>query len=144
MKRILFFLFLFFASNAYSQDAITLANVHLRQAANVSSKTLSVIPKGNSIQVIDCNNTWCEVTYNDFTGYVSSKLITHDTNSDDVNEDGTVKYYTNHDGNRIQSPTHYEAAPEGATAVCGDGTYSFSASRRGTCSHHGGVRKWLQ
>jgi hypothetical protein len=24
-----------------------------------------------------------------------------------------------------------------------DGTYSFSQSRRGTCSHHGGVAKWL-
>jgi hypothetical protein len=33
--------------------------------------------------------------------------------------------------------------PAGASAVCGDRTYSFSASRRGTCSHHGGVREWL-
>lgn len=34
-------------------------------------------------------------------------------------------------------------APEGATAQCRDGTYSFSAHRRGTCSHHGGVSQWL-
>lgn len=29
------------------------------------------------------------------------------------------------------------------TARCGDGTYSYSAHRRGTCSHHGGVAQWL-
>ena len=30
-----------------------------------------------------------------------------------------------------------------ATARCRDGTLSFSAHSRGTCSHHGGVVKWL-
>src|SRR3954453_5054142 len=34
-------------------------------------------------------------------------------------------------------------APPGATALCVDGTYSFSATRSGTCSHHGGVAVWL-
>ena len=32
----------------------------------------------------------------------------------------------------------------GATAECRDGTYSYSAHRRGTCSHHGGVKRWLR
>lgn len=31
----------------------------------------------------------------------------------------------------------------GATAICKDGTYSYSQSRKGTCSHHGGVSRWL-
>jgi len=30
-----------------------------------------------------------------------------------------------------------------ATAICADGTYSYSANRRGTCSPHGGVAQWL-
>jgi Protein of unknown function (DUF3761) len=30
----------------------------------------------------------------------------------------------------------------GATAICSDGTLSFSAHRSGTCSHHGGVAEW--
>jgi hypothetical protein len=34
-------------------------------------------------------------------------------------------------------------APPGATALCRDGTYSYSKHRAGTCSHHGGVKKWL-
>src|SRR4051812_4545584 len=33
--------------------------------------------------------------------------------------------------------------PPGATARCNDGTYSFSQTRSGTCSHHSGVAQWL-
>jgi len=53
-------------------------------------------------------------------------------------------YYTNSAGQRVQSPTKASAAPKGATAQCRDGSYSFSQSRRGTCSHHGGVASWLR
>ena len=34
-------------------------------------------------------------------------------------------------------------APLGSTAKCKDGTYSFSKTRSGTCSRHGGVLEWL-
>jgi hypothetical protein len=34
-------------------------------------------------------------------------------------------------------------APPGATARCNDGSYSFSATHSGTCSHHGGVAVWV-
>lgn len=54
-------------------------------------------------------------------------------------------YYTNVSGNTVHSPAHStdNAIPVGATAQCGDGTYSFSQHRSGTCSHHGGVSSWL-
>jgi len=52
-------------------------------------------------------------------------------------------YYENSAGNQVQSPTHYNTQPSGASALCRDGTYSFSQSRSGTCSHHGGVQSWL-
>jgi len=51
-------------------------------------------------------------------------------------------YYINSDGKRVHSPTKSPSKPSGATARCKDGTYSFSHSRRGTCSHHGGVATW--
>ncbi|HJQ70533.1 MAG TPA: DUF3761 domain-containing protein [Blastocatellia bacterium] len=41
-------------------------------------------------------------------------------------------------------PVRASEVPEGATAECRDGTFSFSQSRRGTCSHHGGVKRWLR
>ena len=53
------------------------------------------------------------------------------------------RFYTNKDGQRVQSPTYSKTVPPGATAQCRDGTYSFSQNHRGTCSHHGGVAKWL-
>jgi hypothetical protein len=52
-------------------------------------------------------------------------------------------YYTNSSGNRVHAPANAPSVPAGATALCGDGTYSFSQHRSGTCSHHGGVAKWL-
>ena len=55
----------------------------------------------------------------------------------------TGRSYLNVDGVRVKSPVHSNAAPSGASARCGDGTYSFSQHRRGTCSHHGGVAQWL-
>ncbi|MDD5749772.1 MAG: DUF3761 domain-containing protein [Patescibacteria group bacterium] len=53
-----------------------------------------------------------------------------------------IKYYENSQGNTVQSPTQYDAIPTGVSAKCRDGSYSFSQSRRGTCSHHGGVVVW--
>lgn len=51
--------------------------------------------------------------------------------------------YVNSAGNTVCRPETSSNVPNGATAKCFDGTYSFSQSRRGTCSHHGGVADWL-
>jgi hypothetical protein len=32
---------------------------------------------------------------------------------------------------------------QGVTAICMDGSYSYSQHRQGTCSHHGGVKQWI-
>ena len=49
-------------------------------------------------------------------------------------------YYRNVDGACVHRPS---SNPAGATALCKDGTYSYSQHRSGTCSGHGGVRTWL-
>jgi hypothetical protein len=51
--------------------------------------------------------------------------------------------YVNSVGNTVCSPETSSTVPAGATAQCVDGTYSFSQSHSGTCSHHGGVSRWL-
>ncbi|WP_322033613.1 DUF3761 domain-containing protein [Paraburkholderia sp. J76] len=53
--------------------------------------------------------------------------------------------YVNRDGQAVHSPAHTRSgrAPEGASAQCRDGTYSFSRHHSGTCSRHGGVAQWL-
>jgi hypothetical protein len=53
------------------------------------------------------------------------------------------RYYTNSNGQQVHSTAYSPGGvPAGATALCGDGTYSFSQHRSGTCSHHGGVAQW--
>jgi hypothetical protein len=52
--------------------------------------------------------------------------------------------YVNSAGNTVCKPEESPSGPPaGATAECTDGTYSFSESRSGTCSSHGGVAVWL-
>jgi hypothetical protein len=52
-------------------------------------------------------------------------------------------HYVNSSGNCVLRPVAAASAPAGATAKCGDGTYSSSQHRQGTCSKHGGVAAWL-
>jgi hypothetical protein len=49
-------------------------------------------------------------------------------------------YYENVSGHCIRRPS---SSPTGATAKCRDGTYSYSEHASGTCSHHGGVARWI-
>lgn len=49
--------------------------------------------------------------------------------------------YVNSAGNTVCRPSRHNNG--NATAICADGTYSYSQSRRGTCLHHGGVSSWL-
>jgi hypothetical protein len=53
----------------------------------------------------------------------------------------SVGYYKNVNGRCVRRPSH---DPRGATAQCRDGTYSYSRHASGTCSHHGGVRRWIR
>jgi hypothetical protein len=52
------------------------------------------------------------------------------------------RHYRNIDGNAIHGPMQANSRPDGATAHCRDGSWSFSQHHRGTCSHHGGVASW--
>lgn len=51
--------------------------------------------------------------------------------------------YVNSKGETVKRPENCSSPPKGAAAQCRDGSYSFSRTGRGTCSHHGGVAKWL-
>lgn len=51
-------------------------------------------------------------------------------------------YYLNAEGHLRHTPERAAHAPPGWSARCRDGSYSFSESRRGTCSWHVGVAVW--
>ncbi|OGI84555.1 hypothetical protein A3A07_03235 [Candidatus Nomurabacteria bacterium RIFCSPLOWO2_01_FULL_41_52] len=65
------------------------------------------------------------------------------TTTSNTNSLSNDNYYTNVNENTVHSPAYSNSVPAGASAVCRDGTYSFSQNRRGTCSRHGGVAEWL-
>lgn len=123
---------------------ITLKNVNLRVSPSAKSNIITVILSWEAIEVEKCNQSWCFVEYGNFSGYVAKRYIVSQTSDKRTSvNNNSKKFYKNSQGDKVQSPTFYESAPQGATAECTDGTYSFSRSRRGTCSHHGGVKRWL-
>jgi hypothetical protein len=54
---------------------------------------------------------------------------------------GLAREHSRQSTHAVRHHTTYAPHPN-VTAVCNDGTVSYSAHRRGTCSHHGGVRRW--
>jgi hypothetical protein len=87
------------------------------------------------------NNNSNNTTYPSYNYSNSNNTLPNNLNN--TRNTSRVKHYRNTNGYRVQSPTKYNSQPSGASALCNDGTYSFSRNRRGTCSGHGGVRKWL-
>lgn len=161
MKKILFLLsFILYWTSSLAGVRYTTANLNLRQGPGTNYGIVTTIPQGTPVTIEeDCNCKWIAVEYCGRIGYVSSKYLSRyyqiNNNTSRYNDvlnssrynhskrSSSSRYYTNVDGNRVQSPTYYSSVPAGATAICRDGTYSFSKNRRGTCSHHGGVAKWL-
>lgn len=126
----------------------TSTNLNLRTEPNTTSKVLTVLPRGTEVLIEEnCDCEWILVSYSGTVGYVYSRYLTNaKVKSENIytkKDNKNIKYYTNSSGEKVQSPTYYNSTPAGATALCRDGTYSFSRSRRGTCSHHGGVARWL-
>jgi len=149
MKKIVIILLLVctaFASFAKGVVRTTTTDLNLRVDASSTSRVILTIPQGTQVYLQeDCNCVWVFVTYNGYCGYVNAQYLTKSVpaNTTTAVAQEPIRHYTNSYGNTVQSPTRYNKTPAGATALCRDGSYSFSQSRRGTCSHHGGVAKWL-
>lgn len=170
MKRFLILfaaIFLCFSNANAITKYVTADFLNLRSGPGTEYSIITVLPKGTPVEIDeDCDCHWIWVEYNGYTGCINSYYISSQNSSycyvpantkssslhtytsiksnssSYVNTSSYAKYYTNTYGHRVQSPTYYSSVPQRATALCKDGTYSFSESRRGTCSHHGGVARW--
>jgi len=133
---------------SFGQIKVVSGVVNLRTSPEVTNNKIDAIPKGAAVTIItesEEHEYWTKIKYKGEIGYVKTEFLKDVTTKQDnySSSSKNVKHYTNSKGTRVQSPTYYNSAPDGASAECYDGTYSFSQSRRGTCSHHGGVKKWL-
>jgi uncharacterized protein DUF3761/SH3 domain-containing protein len=127
------------------QSVYTTARLRLREAPAVSSSIVATVPRGKRISLFSCSEGWCQASYNFLSGYVSQSYLSSTAPIAAPRASRNGHGYINSRGEWMPSPTWTADGrpPAGASARCRDGSYSFSRSRRGTCSHHGGVAMWL-
>ncbi len=118
----------------------TIVTVRAKPFANAPS--VGRVDAAALIRLYTCSDGWCSVAAGRLTGYIVKDQLSRQP-TPVVQRPGPG--YMNSRGEWVPSPvrTSTDSPPPGASARCRDGTYSFSRSRRGTCSHHGGVADWL-
>jgi uncharacterized protein YraI len=122
--------------------AYTTTIVTVRAKPFANAQPLGRVDAAASVHLYACSAGWCSIATGRLSGYVLQEyLSSHPT----APTQRPGRGYINSRGERVPSPTRTpnDSPPPGASARCRDSTYSFSRSRRGTCSHHGGVAEWL-
>jgi len=128
-----------------SQDtlAYTMASVRLREKPFANARALAALPQGTAVRLYSCSQGGCSVAVSQLAGYLLEEFLSAQAPQAATSQG---RGYINSQGEWVPSPTRTADGkpPEGATAHCRDGTFSFSRTRQGTCSHHGGVAEWLR
>jgi hypothetical protein len=121
--------------------AYTTTTVRLRDHPFMTAQVLAILAPGTQVRTYTCIQGWCSVPVpvNRRAGYLATEFLTLVPPAAQLQGRG----YINSQGVWVPSPQRSPQPPPGATAHCRDGTYSFSQSRRGTCSYHRGVVEWL-
>jgi hypothetical protein len=140
-----FFVFLLLAASRLAAETrVTLSQVPLHAAPTARSRVLATVPAGTQLSIESCSKVWCTASWNGASIWVARRDLSAPKDGEAPPKRSGKEYYINIDGKKIPSPRMSPTGPPaGATAQCNDGSYSFSTHRRGTCSHHGGVRRWL-
>lgn len=119
-----------------SNTAIVISpHANMRQYDNGNASVLEVVPQDASVEVIKQQGVWFLVKTETNQGWLHGntlKLQSYQTPPVKMSTGITT----------VQPKPTIETNDTGATAKCADGTLSYSAHRRGTCSHHGGVAVW--
>ena len=143
-----------------NQTAVVIAeNVNLRESADSSSRVLETVPEGTTLQVVKQRGIWFLVHTGSQAGWVHGNTIRLEKDApvieskessnfseppaEAIKDISPKKSIGGYDAPTVTKKSAPAVNPSGATARCGDGTLSYSAHRRGTCSHHGGVAQWF-
>lgn len=60
---------------------VTGGGLNMRESMSTSAARITLIPDGSTVAVLEQNDNWCKVTYNNYTGYVMKAYLSFD-NSD--------------------------------------------------------------
>lgn len=125
--------------------AYATADLDVRAAPSAAAALVARLRTGTPVAVGACDAGWCGVAAAEVTGFAAEVYLSDSLPPAPVAERDTGRGYRNAFGEWVRSPTRTAdgVAPPGATAECSDGSFSFSNTRRGTCSSHGGVARWL-
>jgi len=123
--------------------AYTTTSIRLREKPFPTARSLAVLTQGTAVRLYSCSQGWCSVAVSRLAGYLLEEFLSAQAPQAATSQG---RGYINSQGEWVPSPTRTADSqpPPGATAHCRDGTFSFSRSRQGTCSHHGGVAEWLR
>ena len=122
--------------------AYTTTIVTVRAKPFANAQPLGRVDAAAPVRLYTCSAGWCSVARGRLSGYVLQEYL---SSQPTAAAQRSGRGYINSRGEWVPSPTRTpnDTPPAGASARCRDGTYSFSRSRSGTCSHHGGVAQWL-
>ena len=130
------------------REAYAAVDLDVHQTPAPTAAVVARLIRGTSVHVGGCADGWCGIASGEITGYAIEAYLS-DSLPPDLAQGSQIieqgRGYTNAYGEWVPSPawTADNQPPEGASAQCRDGSYSFSRTRRGTCSWHGGVARWL-
>ncbi|WP_455544234.1 SH3 domain-containing protein, partial [Intestinibacter sp.] len=74
---------------AASQTTTVTANVNFRTGPSTSYSSITVIPKGSSIEVISTSGSWVNAKYNSKTGYIHKDYVASSSSSNSESSTGT-------------------------------------------------------
>lgn len=153
MKKLIFvFIQLFFFLSVSAQVIKTKDMVVLREQPG-GGKGITAIPKGKTLQVnsyvmlstfkdgtniLASTEKWAVVTYNGSKGYILEGTYIVGDNKENIQVNQSLDVPVEQSG-----LLSYNVTPQGAKALCKDGSFSFSPLPNSACSNHGGVVKWL-
>jgi uncharacterized protein YraI len=63
------------AACATAKPIVTTGDTNLRKAPGTASPVLTLIPKGTSVEVGNCTNGWCQVSFDGQDGYVIGQNV---------------------------------------------------------------------
>ncbi|MFF7410522.1 DUF3761 domain-containing protein [Streptomyces lydicus] len=140
-----------------SDDTLTFDTVKSSEGETCDDPTGSASSEGSSVSG-ESDSSTVSGTGGDYSDDSSSTVTgtgtgTGDGDGDDYHSNGSSSSGSGSSANgsdssgdgsgSSSSSAGSQQAPAGATARCNDGSFSYSAHRRGTCSHHRGVAVWL-
>ena len=126
-------------SNGSTAEVIS-ENANLRKTSDQNAEVVLELPQGTSVTVLKQRGAWFLVQAASQQGWLHGNTIKL---LDKNQSEKSTPNYSYSEPKPSYSPPARSVNPSGATARCRDGTLSYSASRRGTCSHHGGVAEWF-